>query len=165
MNKNKFPVANIGSVSLLMIFIVLCMVTFAALALSTASANYRSAKRLSEHTTEYYNAYSLAEEKLAAIDKILADSYQNSSDSQTYYHLAKASASEIKGITVSEEDSDTLISYQTNINNTQAISVRLRILYPQTDDGPGRFYEIAAWQKIHTKEWKGDNSVNLIKLD
>lgn len=165
MKKNKFPVTNIGSVSLLMIFIVLCMVTFAALALSTASANYRSAKRLSEHTTEYYDACSLAEEKLAAIDRILSDSYQKSSDAQTYYHLVKTSAAEIKDITVSEEASDTLISYQTDINNTQAVSVRLRILYPQTDDGAGRFYEITAWQKIHTKKWKGDNSVNLIKLD
>ena len=34
MNKRKFPVTNIGSVSLLMIFIVLCMVTLAALSLS-----------------------------------------------------------------------------------------------------------------------------------
>lgn len=45
MNKRKFPVTNIGSVSLLMIFIVLCMVTLAALSLSTASGSYRSADR------------------------------------------------------------------------------------------------------------------------
>ena len=47
MNKRKFPVTNIGSVSLLMIFIVLCMVTLAALSLSTASGSYRS-----EHPTK-----------------------------------------------------------------------------------------------------------------
>ena len=44
MNKRKFPVTNIGSVSLLMIFIVLCMVTLAALSLSTASGSYRFAQ-------------------------------------------------------------------------------------------------------------------------
>ena len=51
MNKRKFPVTNIGSVSLLMIFIVLCMVTLAALSLSTASGSYRSAQTLAGHTT------------------------------------------------------------------------------------------------------------------
>lgn len=56
MNKRKFPVTNIGSVSLLMIFIVLCMVTLAALSLSTASGSYRSAQTLAGHTTAYYRA-------------------------------------------------------------------------------------------------------------
>ena len=48
MNKRKFPVTNIGSVSLLMIFIVLCMVTLAALSLSTASGSNRSAQTLAD---------------------------------------------------------------------------------------------------------------------
>ena len=61
MNKRKFPVTNIGSVSLLMIFIVLCMVTLAALSLSTASGSYRSAQTLAGHTTAYYRASNKAE--------------------------------------------------------------------------------------------------------
>lgn len=64
MNKRKFPVTNIGSVSLLMIFIVLCMVTLAALSLSTASGSYRSAQTLAGHTTAYYRASNKAEKSL-----------------------------------------------------------------------------------------------------
>ena len=71
MNKRKFPVTNIGSVSLLMIFIVLCMVTLAALSLSTASGSYRSAQTLAGHTTAYYRASNKAEKKLAETEKIL----------------------------------------------------------------------------------------------
>ena len=56
MNKRKFPVTNIGSVSLLMIFIVLCMVTLAALSLSTASGSYRSAQTLAGHTLDFVMA-------------------------------------------------------------------------------------------------------------
>lgn len=63
MNKRKFPVTNIGSVSLLMIFIVLCMVTLAALSLSTASGSYRSAQTLAGHTTAYYRAIQQSREK------------------------------------------------------------------------------------------------------
>ena len=65
MNNENFLLRNIGSVSLLMIFIVLCMVTLAALSLSTASGSYRSAQTLAGHTTAYYRASNKAEKKLA----------------------------------------------------------------------------------------------------
>ena len=77
MNKRKFPVTNIGSVSLLMIFIVLCMVTLAALSLSTASGSYRSAQTLAGHTTAYYRASNKAEKKLAKTEKILQACYHS----------------------------------------------------------------------------------------
>ena len=80
MNKRKFPVTNIGSVSLLMIFIVLCMVTLAALSLSTASGSYRSAQTLAGHTTAYYRASNKAEKKLAETEKILQTCYHSTSD-------------------------------------------------------------------------------------
>ena len=79
MNKRKFPVTNIGSVSLLMIFIVLCMVTLAALSLSTASGSYRSAQTLAGHTTAYYRASNKAEKKLAKTEKILQACYHSTS--------------------------------------------------------------------------------------
>ena len=89
MNKRKFPVTNIGSVSLLMIFIVLCMVTLAALSLSTASGSYRSAQTLAGHTTAYYRASNKAEKKLAETEKILQACYHSSSDVDSYYQQVR----------------------------------------------------------------------------
>ena len=59
--QQKFSVTNIGSVTLMMIFIVLCMVTFAALSLSSASYDWRSAKKSADHTTAYYQTSNQAE--------------------------------------------------------------------------------------------------------
>ena len=89
MNKRKFPVTNIGSVSLLMIFIVLCMVTLAALSLSTASGSYRSAQTLAGHTTAYYRASNKAEKKLAETEKILQACYHSTSDADSYYQQVR----------------------------------------------------------------------------
>ena len=89
MNKRKFPVTNIGSVSLLMIFIVLCMVTLAALSLSTASGSYRSAQTLAGHTTAYYRASNKAEKKLAKTEKILQACYHSTSDADSYYQQVR----------------------------------------------------------------------------
>ena len=66
--QQKFSVTNIGSVTLMMIFIVLCMVTFAALSLSSASYDWRSAKKSADHTTAYYQTSNQAETILSDID-------------------------------------------------------------------------------------------------
>ena len=64
-NKHKPPITNIGSVSLIMIFIVLCMVIFAILSLSESTGDYKFTEKLASHTTDYYTASSQAERALA----------------------------------------------------------------------------------------------------
>ena len=64
MNKKKFSVTNIGSISLLMIFIILCMVTLAALSLSSAASEANTARKFADHNTKYYQADNQAEETL-----------------------------------------------------------------------------------------------------
>lgn len=71
MNKKKFSVTNIGSISLLMIFIILCMVTLAALSLSSAASEANTARKFADHNTKYYQADNQAEETLDIIDGIL----------------------------------------------------------------------------------------------
>ena len=61
-NKKHPPVVNIGSSSLLVIFLVLCLVTFATLSLSSARSDYNISRRLAERKTESYAASSQAEE-------------------------------------------------------------------------------------------------------
>ena len=53
MKKKNFSITNIGTVSLLMIFIILCMVTFAALSLSSAAADHRFSQKMADHSKEY----------------------------------------------------------------------------------------------------------------
>lgn len=57
---------NIGASSILVVFILLCLVTFSVLSLVSANADLKLSKRVAEHTREYYDATSEAEEILAA---------------------------------------------------------------------------------------------------
>lgn len=70
MNKarKQLPFLNIGTSSLLVVFLVLCLVIFAVLTLASAQNDYRFAKRLATRRTAYYQACNLAEEKIAALD-------------------------------------------------------------------------------------------------
>ena len=70
--KKVYPPIQIGVSFMLVIFLILCMVTFAALSLSSAQKDYEYSLKNAERTTAYYEASNLAEEKLAEIDRALA---------------------------------------------------------------------------------------------
>lgn len=65
MNHNeqrKFGFVNIGTASLLVVFLTLCLVAFAMLSLSSAKNDYEFSKKLAERTTSYYTEQCLAEQ-------------------------------------------------------------------------------------------------------
>ena len=57
----KFGFVNIGTASLLVAFLTLCLVAFAMLSLSTAKSDYEFSKKLAERTTAYYENLSSSE--------------------------------------------------------------------------------------------------------
>ena len=70
-DKQQSYFVNIGSSSLLVIFLILCLVTFAILSLSSAKSDYTFSERLAEHKRAYYEASARAEDIVGEIDSIL----------------------------------------------------------------------------------------------
>ena len=155
-NKQQSTFINIGSSSLLMVFLVLCLTTFAILSLSSAQSDYSFSKKFAEHKTEYYEASSRAEMILGEIDQLLAEN----SDQVT----ARLDGKEIDNIPLSctGADGETAISYQVPSGEKQALNVTLLVT---NDSEHENYYKIQAWQLISTEEWNGDNSLNLIPVE
>ena len=162
MKKKSFPVTNIGTISLMMIFIVLCMVTFAALSLSSAAGDARLGQRMSEHMQEYYAASNQAEEVLSAVDAILAEAYEAAADTDDYFSRILAGLSDT--IDIRMEGENMKASYQATVNDTQALSVEISILSPEqiAEENAESFYRILSWQIVHTDAWEGDNTLHLM---
>ena len=168
--KNNFPITNIGSVTLMMIFIVLCMVSFAALSLSTAASDYQAAKKSAKHVKEYYQASNEAEETLASIADTLETAYQSSSSTDTYLEQVRAvypegattspgdssTPADASALTLEDSDNGLIISYRVALNKKQALAVSVLVQYEDS------LYRITSWKVVNTTEWKGDNSVKLI---
>ena len=66
--KSSYPPINIGISFLLAIFIILCMVIFAVLSLSSALKDYDYSKKNAQRTAAYYEACNQAEEIRAQIE-------------------------------------------------------------------------------------------------
>ena len=56
MKKTRYPVMNMGTVSILTIFIVLCMVTFATLSFISTNKDAAFTRQIADRTTAYYAA-------------------------------------------------------------------------------------------------------------
>lgn len=178
-NKQQSTFVNIGSSSLLIVFLVLCLTTFAILSLSSAQSDYSFSKRSAEHKTEYYEASSRAEMILGEIDQILAETAeqvntaqknaaQEKADSElASFELAAAAlldGKEIDNIPLSctGTEEGTVISYQVPSGAKQALNVSLLIT---NDSEHENYYKIQAWQLISTSDWNADNSLNLIPVE
>lgn len=138
MKKKMEFVIPVGIVSLLLIFLVLCLATFSLLSLSSASADEKLAIKVTERTSEYYNAVYKANEMLKNLDEQLLSIRKNVSNQAEYDKMTK----------------DINTSWQIAINDSQVLAVSVAILYP--DETGEHFYEITKWQVINTDEWIPD---------
>lgn len=138
MNKEKktdgFP--NIGLSSLLIIFLILCMTTFALLALSSAKSDDTLSQKLAAHRTDYYAASSKAEEILAQIDTALAQDH-TSIISKTEFTIENTT------ISINEDDDSSVLSFSVPLENSQALSVKLQITDPSKSE---HYYRILEWK-------------------
>lgn len=120
---------NVGSSSILLIFVILCLISFATLSIVSANADARLSRRVVERTTAYYEACNQAQADIASIDNTLVSVYADSLDEDEYF------------MAVGHKK-----TYIVAISDLQTLSVTLDILYPQQEGDP--FYRITSWQVV-----------------
>ena len=130
-NKRKSYGVNIGSSSILLIFVILCLVSFAVLSIVSAQTDYKLSRKLAERTTKYYKANNEVESYLRDLQASLEKIYEDSATAEEYFAVA---------------GHDTTFSIQ--LSEQQMLNVHLTILYP--GDGKG-YYEINTW-KVETQD-------------
>ena len=143
--KREFRV-NVGTSSILLIFVVLCLVAFATLSIVSANADYKLSRRVADRTSAYYEAANQVEKYIASIDKTLQGVYSTAESEEAYYTAVGHSK-----------------SYLVPISDLQSLSIKLDILYPTSDDEP--FYQITCWQVITTGELEYESSYNFITIE
>lgn len=188
-NKKKFPVTNIGTVTLLMIFIILCMVTFAVLSLSEAAKDRSFSRQLADQTADYYAACGNAEKMLAEIDSVISDTKNSGLSGGEYYEAIseklagqyrvgteKAAGdsgndnsgssdkpdANVEAYTASIKANEDTIFCSIPVNDRLVLAVSLQIAAPG-ETFSGKNYRILSWEETQSEEWNGSNSLELIQ--
>lgn len=142
--KQKRYGVNVGSSSLLIIFVVVCLVSFAALSIVSADSDYKLTKRMADRATNYYNACNSAYRALADIDRTLLSIYETSNSEEEFYAQT--------GYTK---------SFAYPVSDIQTLRVVIDIHYP-ANDGDSR-YSITEWKLITTGTLEYDQNLLVLQ--
>ena len=165
--KAPAPFFNIGASSLLVIFLILCLVTFAILTLTSAKSDADFAEKLAHHKMNYYAACNTAESTLDKIDAVLADAWQLSgTDTAAVFteietQLTALDSREQLQLSMDFTQSEPTISYAVAIDDKQNLCVTLTLAAAPAKGEA--YYRISQWQVQSSGKWKGDQTLNLMK--
>ncbi|MDE5860489.1 MAG: hypothetical protein K2H23_08950, partial [Oscillospiraceae bacterium] len=120
-NESRRPVGiGTGYLSIMMIFVVLCLTMLAALSYSTAQNEMKYSEKSGDYTNAYYAADIAAKRTLAAVDSA-ASEYSDYTD-----FMFLAELDEIDGVEYTSFLGGIEISWLTPINDRQSISSAVR---------------------------------------
>lgn len=136
---------NVGSSSILVTFVLLCLITFAALSFVAANTDHNLTEQTANRISSYYVADSQAEVHLANIDNQLS-SLATDVDEKAYFDGIEQLFSDNDSYTVSKEGNKTFISYEVMLSNDQTINVKLEAVYPNAAS-PDTF-KINTWETV-----------------
>lgn len=142
MNKSKTSSVNInlGISTILLIFFVLSMVSFAVLSLSSAVSDKKLTDKAVNKTLNYYDVNNLMQDKLLEYDDICYNAYINSSDKASYLSM------------LNEEE-----TFVIEANDTQDLVVTVVPNYPTSNDDC--LFTITSWKLVQTREPDIDYSI------
>ena len=163
--KAPAPFFNIGASSLLVIFLILCLVTFAILTLASAKSDADFAEKLADRKTAYYEACNTAENILDEIDAVLADAWTGNDNAKILAEienqLTALSDREQLQLSMDFTQDEPTVSYTITIDDNQELCVTLALsTAPEKGDA---YYRISQWQVKASGEWNGDQTLNLMK--
>lgn len=133
MNRRTNVSVGMGGTLVVIVFVVLCLMIFAALSFTTAYSDLKLSNKAQEITADYYYIHGKAEEKLAEISEVLHGIDTGGDKTAIFRKLPQ-----IDGVQVDEENSK--VSYEAAGQKNQKISVTLNIVYEDRV-----YYEIESW--------------------
>ncbi len=152
MKKERKITMNIGIISFLTMFVILCLVTFSVLSLSSAKSNMNMTQKSITHKNDYYKLCNQGETYLQKIDDQLFKNFQESSSKNQYFELM----TKINDLNLGIKINENILSYEIVINK-QKLYVEIEVVYPGD-----KFYQLKTWDIQASEKWEADNSLNIL---
>lgn len=143
MKRKQGMSVSIGSSTMLLIFVVISLVSFSVLSLSSAVTDKQFTDNIKIKNLSYYNACNQAEEQLKVIDSNLAKAYVSCESEESYFE--QVSSGTTIAIPVSEY---------------QELQVVVNYLYPLHEGDT--YYEIESYSLVNVNTPEIDEGLMLL---
>ena len=152
MNHKKEFSMNVGLPSILLIFVVLCLISFGVLSLVSANSDRKLSQKVLDRQAAYYNACNAAEENLNFIDQKLHNALVISSNQDEYI----SNISEIENH----------LSFP--ISDIQTLEISLEFVNPysiQEYNKQDKLFKIISWKIVTDDNMIYDSNLHLMDLE
>lgn len=160
--------SNFGFSTILIAFVMICVITFSALSMITANSDWNLSKKASERAKGYSIAEENAYDFLAEADATLASVYQSTSSEDEYLTKAQEELRNLSYFNTNQH------AYQLNgvsgltydlifpMDNYHTLNITMEIQYPS--EKSDQFYKITKWQTTtDTSDYMNDeDTLNLM---
>ena len=167
-----------GGASILLIFVLLCLTTFATLSIVSANADYKLTQRNAQAVAAYYAADLEANELLAQINQALLQVEAGNAEGDITLgrgaEFCRTALDGMEGIVVEDTATGALVRYAVPVDETRELRVALEVwqpwnappgatlsVEPNNPNARTFHWSIAAWQTASTEEWVESNSIEL----
>lgn len=157
--KPKRAMISIGTTSIVLIFVLLCMLTFSVLSLVSARANLQLSQKSADHTTAYYEAENAANDILLKIIEAI-EKHLDASDEDIFYQNLR---SELKGLDDISFTGLSQLNYQVALGKNQFLNVSVTLSFDALANG--NHYQITSWNTGSGYDWNLDDSLPLLRSD
>lgn len=148
----------VGTCSILMIFVVLCLVTFAVLSLVSAKADRALSEKNTGHVTAYYQAECDCYAQLAAADETLRG--LSGLSAQDWPAACTKALTQAGWKSADGGEGDSLcFTLSRPVSDTGRLTVRLLALSPAGQAEAGVFYKLEGWQVETEGDWQPQESL------
>ena len=135
---------NVGTISLLVIFLLMCLSIFSVLSLSTAKSELSLAEKSAQAVSAYYAADLVLSEKVELVGRLLQQGAREWEVME--YAVSLAGSAESTGMTLR-------IEFSQEITPGQVLQAVLAV--------ENRKLSVLSWQAVDNREWQPDYSINV----
>ncbi len=147
-NRQSGGRANIGTSSLILIFIILCLTIFGLLSLSSAGSDWNLARKNAQSIKGYYEADGQAVEFTAMVEEQLWECAQAASSEEAYWHLVEERLGQYYHEETGTIETDLEMLYG------QKLHVALELCREEE-----KGYRILAWNVYQSEDYEIDRSM------
>lgn len=151
--KTSRPLLTTGTSTLLLIFVSLCLLTFAVLSFLSARADQNLSRKTAERTSAYYEACNQAEDRLGEADQMLEKIWQETANEKAYFQAVREAFEDMDF-----DEESRMLSFSVPLTDTQVLTVTLKLRTPESGS---TFYTISGWKTVNTAEWTADTRQNV----
>lgn len=151
--KASRPLLTTGTSTLLLIFVSLCLLTFAVLSFLSARADQNLSRKTAERTSAYYETCNQAEDRLGETDRMLEKLWQETANEKAYFQAVRETFEDMDF-----DEESRMLSFSVPLTDTQVLTVTLKLRTPESGS---TFYTISGWKTVNTAEWTADTRQNV----